>query len=336
MTTKLQIQFILVFMIFGFLAGPRVMSAIAGLSPSKTTTDPNAAQVLSSQPKAEDVISKNLDIKEISPFSEITLQANSIYVWDINTHKKLFARNEHAKLPLASVTKIMMALVAKEFLSDNTKITITPLDILQEGDSGLLSGETWDFDKLLNLTLIASSNDGASAIASVAGATMMRATTSNSLTSKKMFVEKMNERAKDLGLTNTYFRNESGLDIQSVTAGGYGSARDMAMLFEYVLRKHPDLFTPTTYARLDLSSDDNIVHRVLNTNQGVAHINGIIGSKTGFTDLAGGNLVIVVDIGIQHPIVIAVLGSTYEGRFSDVEKLIGASVQEITGKDINK
>ena len=55
----------------------------------------------------------------------------------------------------------------------------------------------------------------------------------------------------------------------------------------------------------------------------------MIGSKTGFTDLAGGNLVIVVDIGIDHPVIIAVLGSTYDGRFVDVEALIGASVDAI-------
>ena len=57
----------------------------------------------------------------------------------------------------------------------------------------------------------------------------------------------------------------------------------------------------------------------------------MIGSKTGYTALAGGNLVVVVDIGVDHPVVIAVLGSTYDGRFSDVEDLINATVSEISG-----
>ena len=105
------------------------------------------------------------------------------------------------------------------------------------------------------------------------------------------------------------------------------------MLFAYVLNKHPELFTSTTYAKLDIRSSSNIIHHVANTNAGVEHINGIIGSKTGYTDLAGGNLVVVVDIGIDHPIVIAVLGSTRDERFTDVEKLISASVLSISGGD---
>ena len=106
----------------------------------------------------------------------------------------------------------------------------------------------------------------------------------------------------------------------------------MAMLFEYVFRKHSEIFTPTTYATLDIRSENNTVHHVTNTNQGVEHISGIIGSKTGYTDLAGGNLVVVVDIGINHPVAIAVLGSTREDRFSDVKQLIAATTAFVTEK----
>ncbi|KKU78420.1 MAG: Peptidase S11 D-alanyl-D-alanine carboxypeptidase 1 [Parcubacteria group bacterium GW2011_GWA2_47_7] len=336
MNTAQKIQLFLVVTILGFLTGPRVIIALAKLTPDDTLSSPNAAQVATAGTQVNttpEIVEP--PVRAASPFAALTLRGKSIYVWDITDHKKLFSRNEFAELPLASVTKIMMAVVAKELLPANTKITIRSIDILEEGDSGLLAGETWDFDKLLNFTLIASSNDGASAIAGVAGAILPNASSSDPFLNKKLFIEKMNDKARDIGLVNTFFRNESGLDIESLTAGAYGSSRDMAMLFEYVLRKHPELFSPTTYAKIDLKSENNIVHHVTNTNQGVASTNGIIGSKTGFTDLAGGNLVVVVDIGIQHPVVIVVLGSTYEGRFSDVEQLIDATVEKITGKTLN-
>lgn len=333
MTTAQKFQLFLVVLILGFLTGPRVMLALSKLTPDDSTSSPNSAQVVA----AGDVETVSVVTKTpMSPYADLDLTGKGIYVWDISTGKKLFSKNEFAELPLASVTKMMMAVVAKELLPDNAKISIRPVDILTEGNDGLFVGETWSFDKLLKFTLIASSNDGASAIAGVAGATLPRASSTDPLTNKKLFIEKMNEKARSIGLTNTNFRNESGLDMASLTSGASGSARDMAMLFEYVFRKHPDLFSPTTYAQLDLTSDNNIVHHVVNTNQSVSRINGIIGSKTGYTELAGGNLVVVVDIGIEHPIVIAVLGSTIDGRFTDVEKLIDATVKEITGKTLSK
>jgi D-alanyl-D-alanine carboxypeptidase len=102
------------------------------------------------------------------------------------------------------------------------------------------------------------------------------------------------------------------------------------MLFEYILKKHPELFTSTTYAKLNAVSRDNITHRVANTNAGVEHVTGLIASKTGYTDIAGGNLVLIVDIGIDHPVAIAILGSTRDGRFTDAAALMKATLLDIT------
>src|SRR3989338_692173 len=277
MTTAQKLQIFLLVLILGFLTGPRVMLALSRLTPNDKITSPDIAQVDTAS-EAINVASAT-STATTSPYVKLDLVGKGIYVWDISAGKKLYSKNEHNQMPLASVTKMMMAVVAKELLPDNTKIAIRPIDI---------------------------------------------------------FTEKMNEKAQSLGLGNTHFRNERGLDMASLTSGAYGSARDMAMLFEYVFRKHPELFAPTTYAHLDLTSENDIVHHVTNTNQDVSRITGIIGSKTGYTDLAGGNLVIVVDIGIDHPVVIAVLGSTVDGRFTDVEQLIDATVTEITGKTITR
>jgi D-alanyl-D-alanine carboxypeptidase (penicillin-binding protein 5/6) len=325
--THLQLFFIV--LILGFLTGPRVMG---NFTKAKQQSSPNAplhASVVASTEKDELTAVEKKSLTQ-DPYGLLHLDAKSVYVWDIKNHKKLYGKNEHVALPLASVTKMMMAVVATELLPENQKITIRASDLLEDGDTGLLLGEVWELADLLQFTLVASSNDGASAIAGVAGATLSDATTTNAIASKKLFIEKMNAKAEQIGLTSTYFLNESGLDVASLTSGAHGSARDMAMLFEYVFRKHPDLFSPTTRKTLELRSGSNVVHHVANTNQGVERASGMIGSKTGYTDLAGGNLVVIMDIGIDHPVVIAVLGSTYKGRFVDVEALLGASVASIT------
>jgi D-alanyl-D-alanine carboxypeptidase (penicillin-binding protein 5/6) len=327
----MQVQIFLLVLTLGFLTGPRVMLALQKITPEDgLLRAQSAGQLALTEQRQSEPTPKKAD-ELISPYTDLDLKAKSVFVWDIKTHRILYGHNEHDKLPLASVTKMMMALVATELLPSDTTITISPVDLLEEGDNGLYAGEKWSLAHLLKFTLIASSNDGASAIAGVAGASMITgATTSDPFRNKKLFIEKMNAKAHDIGLDNTRFSNESGLDIDSLTGGAYGSARDMGMLFEYVFKKHPELFTPTTYAKLDVSSENNIVHHVVNTNAGVEHIAGFIGSKTGYTDLAGGNLVVVVDIGIDHPIVIAVLGSTRDGRFTDVAKLIDAAALDIT------
>ncbi len=329
MTTGTKTQLFLLVAIVGFMTGPRMLEMISALEGNGSLSG-QTNEKLAAPLAVHDLPTSKVETSTSSnPYNTLQLEARSVYVWDINEHRKLYSKNEHVVLPLASVTKMMMALVATETLPPDTKVSIAPIDIEEEGDSGLVVGEKWRLSDLLKFTLIASSNDGASAIASVAGASLLHASSTDPFTNKKLFIQKMNEKAAAIGLTKTSFSSESGLDLTSMTSGAYSTTRDMAILFEYILHKHPELFTPTTYAKIDLKSDSNIVHHVANTNVGVAMVTGIIGSKTGYTELAGGNLVVVVDIGINHPVVVAVLGSSRDGRFTDVEKLIGATVRMI-------
>jgi len=146
------------------------------------------------------------------------------------------------------------------------------------------------------------------------------------------FIDMMNKKAKEIGMKQTYFLNESGLDASENFAGSYGSAKDMALLFAYVLRSNHLLLEATSYEALDISSfEEN--HSASNTNKSIDNISGVIASKTGFTDLAGGNLVVVFDVGPLRPIIVSVLGSTAEGRFFDVEKLANISIRAIVGME---
>jgi len=267
------------------------------------------------------VADTSASIRKIDPFATAPIQAKSAYVWDIRNQKVLFAKNANDILPLASITKIMTADVASELLAPTATITISKDDLAQDGDSGLLLDEQWTFKKLLDFTLAVSSNDGAFALAS---------------TASPDFVNKMNEKAKALGLSSMTFFNPTGLDESPTKSGAYGSVVDVAKLFSYTLQKHPEVFATTRYAKFTVSSLDNLNHTAINTDAEINNIPGIIGSKTGFTDLAGGNLAVVYDASINYPVVVVVLGSTYDGRFSDVTSLIRAANQTLSSQNIVK
>lgn len=154
-----------------------------------------------------------------------------------------------------------------------------------------------DISKLVDKTLMQSKNEAAIALASA----------------NNNFVDLMNKKAEELSLNQTYFLNETGLDISKQTAGALGSANDVAKLITYALKNNQGLFEAT------------LTDSYLNTNPFATTTTLLIASKTGLTDLAGGNLAIVFDAGFNHPVVSVVLGSSEKGRFTDTKKLIDAT-----------
>jgi len=255
------------------------------------------------------------------------LEARAAYVVDTTTGEVFYAQNSTTSLPLASITKLMTAITAYEQVPASTVAKIRANDIVQEGDSGLLANEQWRLKDLLDFTLLVSSNDGASALAS---ASMAFSTSSqDTAVQKSEFITLMNQKARDIGLVDTYFTNESGLDVSSTTAGAYGSAKDVATLFSYILQKHPEVVEATRYERINFTSIDDFRHPAKNTNEAVNAIPGLIGSKTGLTDLAGGNLVVAIDVGFGRPVVIVTLGSSEKGRFTDTEALASSTLAYI-------
>ncbi len=252
----------------------------------------------------------------IKPFSEVDIVGYSAYVWDINAQRALYKKNETEVLPLASVTKLMTALLADEILNENDKIVIPEVALNQDGDSGLLRDETFNRLSLSDLVLMSSSNDGAYALAVSAGEKLVPFSGANA------FVSAMNVRADELGLNNTTFHNPTGLDLNQNQAGAYGTAKDVSFLMEHIVDYNPDLLSFTKEDDAIIASQDGFTHEASNTNYYIDEIPGLIGSKTGYTDLAGGNLVIAYDAGLNRPIVITVLGSTQSNRFTDVMKLV--------------
>jgi D-alanyl-D-alanine carboxypeptidase len=139
----------------------------------------------------------------------------------------------------------------------------------------------------------------------------------------------MNLETQKLGLAQSYFLNESGLDESATQSGGYGSADDVAKLMQYILVNKPEILEPTKYASLTVTSLSN-TYVAKNTDILADTIPGLLASKTGYTDLAGGNLAVAFDASIGRPFIIVVLGSTESGRFSDMQTLVNATMKYAT------
>lgn len=268
----------------------------------------------------------NLAATPPSLFPAIELEAKAVYVFDLANNKEIFAKNSEAQLPLASLAKLMTAVVARESLESDFAITISKEALNQEGDNGFSAGEKWLLDDLIDIMLVSSSNDAAYAVAA-SGFQLAASGSNQSYQSNQndKFIELMNKKAKELNLEQTFFLNETGLDVNSETSGVYGSAKDITFLIKYILENEPEILAKTREESFLAVSLGEKPRDFENTNKIVNKIPGFIAGKTGYTDLAGGNLAIVFDAGFNHPIIAVVLGSSFEGRFNDMEKLVAAS-----------
>lgn len=260
-----------------------------------------------------------------NPYESLTLEARAVFVYDLKTRRSLFRKNADAALPLASVTKLMTALTALALIPETTEITITDRALAEDGDTGLRAGEHWLLRELLKKMLLESSNDAAYAVASEAGRIAFG--TEDATVGRFFFITRMNENAKKLGLTHTFFRNESGLDLSETETGAVSTAREAAYLLGTVLVSHPSVFSATRWEELAIEDANGETRRVTNTNHDTAKFPLLLASKTGYTDLAGGNIVIAFDADFNHPLIASVLGSSREGRFTDAEKLVWATLE---------
>ncbi len=232
--------------------------------------------------------------------------AKAAIVYNPITKEVLFEKNADSRLPLASLTKLMSADAVLATHAAEEIVTISVENIRPSGDSGFKVGEKWNLGDLVRFALVASSNDAMAAAAASLGGNA---------------VDHMNARVKELGLTQTYFFNPTGLDLDIETAGAYGSARDVAIFTAAFLKHFSAAFEATAKPSVSITSANRTIE-ASSTAAPLLSIPGLIGAKTGYTDLAGGNLVVAFDVEVGQPLIVAVLGSTHEGRFEDVKLLI--------------
>lgn len=303
-----HIKFFAIFAVSGALAGG--ISLIPKTAVPKVY-DKNAAGI---EMMAAEQTERNFD------FDASGITARAVYVLDGATGKAIYQRNAYAQLPLASLTKIMTAAAA---------LSIAPAYALVPVADGT---EQWTLQNILSYFLTSSSNGAAAAVAEAAGSFVSNSGADNE--NREAFILEMNRKASELELSETYFLNETGLDENLEITGGYGSARDVSRLMLSELEAHPEIFDSTTTQHANFKEENGNSHEAENTNKIVANIPLLRASKTGFTDLAGGNLSVIFDAGVAKPIVITVLGSTQEGRFDDVKNLVQATLKYLQRNDL--
>lgn len=193
-----------------------------------------------------------------------------------STGEIYFSRNADLRLPMASTTKIMTALVAIESVPLDRVVRVAPEAVGVEGSSiYLYKGEEMRMESLLYALLLASANDAAAAIAyEVAG-------------SIPAFAEKMNEKASALGLRNTHFENPHGLDSEE----HYTTARDLALLTAAAMQNETFRRIVSTERITIPQVGSDGVRLLRNHNRLLRSYEGCIGVKTGFTKRSGRCLV---------------------------------------------
>jgi D-alanyl-D-alanine carboxypeptidase (penicillin-binding protein 5/6) len=183
----------------------------------------------------------------------------------------VWARQSGRRLPPASLTKLMTALLVLEQGRLHDIVSVSPAASRETGARlGLRPGERLRIEDLLAATLLPSANDACRALADHVGG------------DEAAFVKRMNRRARELGLRDTRYRNACGHDA----AGHYSSARDVARLARELLR-HPQVVPLTSQRRTTITTVQGRPYDVANKNALIGRYDGALGLKTGYTARAG-------------------------------------------------
>lgn len=221
------------------------------------------------------------------------IQAAHAYVMDENGNV-YFSRDATSDAKIASITKIMTAVVAVDSTSLDTPVTVSDNAVaVGESSAGLQEGDTMPLSTALRAMLVPSGNDAAEAIAESLGAQMLKddgQDSSDANACMQRFVQAMNDKANELGLVNTVYRNPHGLDDEQWTGDQHSCAQDMANLSRYAMTKDP------IKESVDKASDTIQITRngqtanveLQSTDELIGNYDGACGLKTGYTQDAGG------------------------------------------------
>jgi D-alanyl-D-alanine carboxypeptidase len=297
------------FLVSIFFAGVVFLAAvwslnIAGADESNTflasTLDANA---LSNSPEPD--LSQS-QLQSPTQTQAVIVNAQSAFSVDADSGNVLFAMNPQQKLPIASLTKLMTALVVLQKYDMNQKVIIDEKAMAQEGEQGSLKlGDVLSVKDLLYISLIESSNRAAFALSEVMG-------TNN-------FIAVMNITASNMGLLNTRFEDSTGL-----SAGSYSTAQDIAKLSAYLLKHYPLFGTIVGLKEYDLYLDDGTLHRKLVTTNKLLGQFGIIGGKTGWTNDAKGCFMAIQQLSPENYSINVILGA--DDRFLEMQHLLSLTL----------
>ncbi|MBE5746700.1 MAG: D-alanyl-D-alanine carboxypeptidase [Clostridiales bacterium] len=237
----------------------------------------------------------------------LNLRAKSAYVMDFGTETPIYSQNEKSRLPIASMCKIMTLLLSFEAIDEgildiNEEIVVSERAASMGGSQVFLEANAkYSVNELIKSIVVCSANDSCVAMAErIAG-------------SEDVFVERMNEKAKEIGANDTLFANCTGLPKEPQ----YSCAKDVAIILKNLL-KHEDYYT---FSKVWM---DNFQHpkgrhtEITNTNKLVRFYDGCDGGKTGFTNEAGFCLAATAKRGDMRIISVVIGEESSQNRFDDV------------------
>jgi D-alanyl-D-alanine carboxypeptidase (penicillin-binding protein 5/6) len=245
------------------------------------------------------LVDSDKDDTDINASSVISIESDLI-----GNDNIIFEKNKDSKLPIASLTKLMTAIVSFENYDLSQSITIS-----ENADSQLFMqtdfklGDTFQIEKILQVMLIESSNKAAYALSEEMG--------------QENFILLMNQKAKEIGLQNTSFKDPTGISPKNIS-----TVEDLVILAKYILKNYPEI------AKISTIKDYEILNfgKITNTNQLLLEFPKIILSKTGFTDDANGCLLVASKNSENDNYFInIILGA--DDRFLEMRKIINRNNQ---------
>lgn len=245
---------------------------------------------------------------EVKPTAEIPqLWADSAILIEASTGRVIFEKNADDVRPPASMTKMMTCILGIEYLQPTDQITISPdAATVEYSDLMLQAGNIISAKDLLLGTMLVSDNGGAVAIAQAVGGNIPN------------FAQMMNDKAKEIGCTNTNFANPNGLPNQN----HYSTARDMAKIAAYCMKNSQFRnYVGTVIGNVNVTLPARNFD-ALTTNKLLETYQGATGIKTGYTISAGGCLAASAKRGDIELIAIIMHSADMETRFTDAAKLL--------------
>ncbi len=254
------------------------------------------------------IILVSIPSQNINAQEELVITSPSVVLMESSTKKILYEKNSNEVRATASITKVMTLLLTMEAIEDgilkldDTLTASAHAASMGGSDIWLESGETMTVDDLIKSVVVMSANDAAVVLAeAIAG-------------SEESFVNMMNEKASELGMNNTVFKNCNGLDEEGHVSSAYDVALMSSALIEYEEIQEYTL-TWIDYIR-------NGQTQLVNTNKLIRTFNGITGLKTGTTSQAG-SCVTATATRDSMTLIAVVLGApSSDIRFEDAETLL--------------
>ena len=268
----------------------------------------------------EDNISVDVsaEIVETATQTSNTLDSSSInsrscIIYDRNSHMVLYGKNETKQVKMASTTKIMTSLIIIEKCNLSETIEISKKAAGTGGSRlGLKAGDKITIKDLLYGLMLCSGNDAAVALAEYAGGDI------------QSFAELMNNKAHELGLTNTHYESPHGLDSD----GHYTTAYELAVLTDYALKN--ETFASIVGTKNYTVTINGYPKNLSNTNELLGYLNGVYGVKTGFTNGANRCLVTACKRNNMDIICVVLGADTKKFRTQDSIKLIEYAFKNFT------